>query len=885
MMRSGPPGAGQTRRIVKLTLKTKATALATALVVSSLAAIGYLEQRQLGHDYLTLMREQQDALAESVADDLADKLESHLTVLEHSGTVISAQAFANPVARQEFLSRVSAARPLFDGTGLISLEGDVIANEPPLPPGKKISIRDRDYFQRFLATGLSTISSPLQIRSGEGAAVLMLAPVRDADGKLIGAVAAGLHLQRANMLGQLAQSPVGRGGHFEVVTTGHAPVYVVHPDAAKLLTPVIADAANAANVVTRKPIRKVDWELRVVLPGAEVNAPVELATRRLAWQLSALGAAAALIVWLGMHWLLRPLTALHRAIRTLRSSPGAELRLDTSGEDERGDLARDFEALMRELHRRQQEFAALSEASPLGVFRAETDGTISYVNETYLKQHGLARAASRDGWLQMVCPEKREQVWRGWLDVGRKNQPLSVMWRLTRADGRKLVLSLHTAPLVTNGSLEGHVGTVEDVTERVASEDALRRLNAIFDTTSDYVVQTDPRGNITYKNPAVRRLIGLGNDDPVHHRHVSEFNPPQTIERLAKVIVPAANAAGVWLGETTVYGANRREVPVSHLVIAHRDKAGRIEHYSAVMRDISAEVKAKHNLQRQTATLRSVAEAIPAFVAVVGADLRYRFVNGAFERWYGISRDRIVGHGMPELLGPTEYERSRPWVERVLAGETVNFEKHYPQRESASHLSISYVPLQLDNGTLDGFVSIGQDVTLHKQEAVRLLQLSQRDSLTGVLNRSGFEDYLERALKGGGGASLALLYIDLDHFKSVNDQHGHAVGDQLLRLFAQRLRSLVRPSDAVARLGGDEFAVVLPGVRQRANAQMVAEKVIVAARQPFDVGTMVVNIGASVGVAFGVDPAIGWHDLMTRADTMLYQAKQAGRGRQAGALH
>jgi diguanylate cyclase (GGDEF)-like protein len=240
---------------------------------------------------------------------------------------------------------------------------------------------------------------------------------------------------------------------------------------------------------------------------------------------------------------------------------------------------------------------------------------------------------------------------------------------------------------------------------------------------------------------------------------------------------------------------------------------------------------------------------------------------------------------MIDVLGPHEFARSRPWAERVLAGETVNFEKHYPHRPSASHLSISYVPLWLNDGTQDGFVSIGQDITRHKQEAVRLLQLSQRDTLTGLLNRAGFEDFLERVLGDGGGSTVALLYVDLDHFKSVNDDHGHAAGDQLLKAFAQRLRTLVRPTDAVARLGGDEFAVVLPGVRQRGNAQSVADKVIAAARQPFDLGAVQVTIGASVGVAYGVDPAVGWHDLLTRADTMLYQAKQGGRGRQAGALH
>lgn len=92
----------------------------------------------------------------------------------------------------------------------------------------------------------------------------------------------------------------------------------------------------------------------------------------------------------------------------------------------------------------------------------------------------------------------------------------------------------------------------------------------------------------------------------------------------------------------------------------------------------------------------------------------------------------------------------------------------------------------------------------------------------------------------------------------------------------------MRPTDAVARLGGDEFAIVLSGVRERANAHTVADKIIAAAHAPFEVGSLHLAIGASVGVAFGVDPALGWRDLIARADAMLYRAKKAGRGRQAG---
>jgi diguanylate cyclase (GGDEF)-like protein/PAS domain S-box-containing protein len=754
--------APETQEIVKLTLKSKASALAAGIVVTWLAAVGLLERPRLERDILNIVREQQQALAETVAEDLADKLETHLKVLEQSATLLSPATLLDAAARQDFLHRVSAARQLFDSLGITSADGEVIAIEPSQLPPTRFSIRDRDYFQRLLATGQSVVSPPLQPRSGTGATVLMLAPVRNAEGRLIATVAGTLHLQRANVLGQLAQSPVGRTGHFEIVTTVGTPVYVVHPDADKLLAPAAPASADSTDVVTTRPVRGVDWELRAVLPAAEAAAPVQDALRRLLGQLLVLGVAIAACIWLAMHWLLRPLSALQTAIHELRESPGAELRLPTEGDDELAEVTREFEALVHDSRRRQAELEAVMGASPLGIFRAGLDGQTNYVNDAYLQQFGVARHDAARGWLERMHPAAREEFWHAWCAAVRQRAPVRKVIQIRHPDGRKAMLSVRSAPLVIDGQLEGHVGTIADITERVEAE--------------------------------------------------------------------------------------------------------------------------KH-LQRQTATLRSVAEAIPAFVAVVGPDLRYRFVNLAFENWFGIQRERIVGRAMIDVLGPHEFARSRPWAERVLAGETINFEKHFPHRPSASHLSISYVPLWLNDGTQDGFVSIGQDITRHKQEAVRLLQLSQRDTLTGLLNRAGFEDFLERVLGDGGGPTLALLYVDLDHFKAVNDEHGHAAGDQLLKAFAQRLRTLVRPTDAVARLGGDEFAVVLPGVRQRGNAQAVADKVIAAAKQPFDIGPIRVTVGASVGVAFGVDPAVGWHDLLTRADTMLYQAKQGGRGRQAGALH
>ncbi len=298
--------------------------------------------------------------------------------------------------------------------------------------------------------------------------------------------------------------------------------------------------------------------------------------------------------------------------------------------------------------------------------------------------------------------------------------------------------------------------------------------------------------------------------------------------------------------------------------------------------DITQRSASERALRERTATLRSVTEAIPASVAVVGRDQCYRFVNTAFERWAGARRDQIIGRNLSQVMSATDFERSLPWIERALAGESVQFERGYQRLGSASHIAVSYIPLWKDDGTVDGFVGVLQDISQHKREEVRLLQLAQRDALTGLLNRAGFEQQMAYAVKSGEGNAMALLYIDLDHFKPVNDQFGHPAGDQVLQQFAQRVTTLVRPSDAVARLGGDEFAILLIGMRDDAKAHAVAQKVIGAATEPFEVDGKLLCIGASVGVAMGLDASAGWPDLVARADARLYEAKNAGRGRIAG---
>lgn len=425
-------------------------------------------------------------------------------------------------------------------------------------------------------------------------------------------------------------------------------------------------------------------------------------------------------------------------------------------------------------------------------------------------------------------------------------------------------------------------GAFQDITERRATEQTRQEVAAIFENTSDFVIQADRQRRVRYMNPAAAQAMlgrawAAGEGLSFH-----ELLPASTQKQFAEVIVPALQARGTWVGQSMACLADQSEVPVSHLVIAHRDDHGQIERYSLILRDISTLVAAQLERERQARTLRSVADAMPSTVAVVNRQGRYVFVNQAFERLVGRPAEFILGRTAREVVGDREFERRWPWIQQALAGEAVRFEIEDDHATGQRNTAVDYLPLKTPTGEPDGFVAVGQDITQAKQEQARLQWMSQTDPLTRLLNRAGFEQRLKNHLDTHEGEPLTLFYIDLDRFKPVNDTHGHAVGDELLKLVAKRLMRLVRPSDTVARLGGDEFAVALAGMGNAAQAERVAQAIVDAMRRPFRINdSLTVSIGASVGAALGTAVPGQWHAMLARADEMLYQAKSAGRDRLA----
>lgn len=287
-------------------------------------------------------------------------------------------------------------------------------------------------------------------------------------------------------------------------------------------------------------------------------------------------------------------------------------------------------------------------------------------------------------------------------------------------------------------------------------------------------------------------------------------------------------------------------------------------------------------LQQEWLTLLETALASTGnAVFITGGDGRILWCNEAFNRLSGYATADVVGK-TPQLFrsgdhGQAFYDDLWATIRsgKVWRGEVVNC------RPDGSRYTINQVitPLQDANGKVSHYVAIIEDISERKANEARIEHMANYDSLTELPNRNLFFDRLAVALAQArrSGRPGALLYFDLDRFKPVNDRLGHAAGDKLLKAVADRVGAQMRASDTFGRLAGDEFAVILPDASRHEDAAHVAEKILAAVDQPFDIDGQQVEIGASIGIA--VIPADGAsaEEVLKAADEAMYQAKAAGR--------
>ncbi|WP_404385664.1 diguanylate cyclase domain-containing protein [Caenispirillum salinarum] len=291
----------------------------------------------------------------------------------------------------------------------------------------------------------------------------------------------------------------------------------------------------------------------------------------------------------------------------------------------------------------------------------------------------------------------------------------------------------------------------------------------------------------------------------------------------------------------------------------------------------------RHRTRKQLLLAEAAFKCTDTGIMVMDAGWRVIRVNPAFTRVTGYQPDEVIGH-KPQVLSSGVHDTE--FYDDLWASLDANgaWEGEIWNRRKNGEVYPEWLRINAvagEQGGITGYVAILSDITHRKKAETELLRQATRDPLTGLANRQLFMHVLEDSVERASSMerACAVLFIDLDGFKEVNDRWDHAVGDELLKEVARRLRGTVRVSDEVARLGGDEFTVVLTEVRETQDAARVAEKIVAAVAEPYTLSAGEAEVSASVGIAVYPADATAAEDLVRCADQAMYSAKRAGKNR------
>jgi diguanylate cyclase (GGDEF)-like protein/PAS domain S-box-containing protein len=533
----------------------------------------------------------------------------------------------------------------------------------------------------------------------------------------------------------------------------------------------------------------------------------------------------------------------------------------------------------------RERFERLFRASPLPIaISGVDDGAVIDVNDAWANTYGYAREeilgqnfVALGLWIDLDARRRVREILR----AGGALRNFECRWRKKSGEIADVLMS---AEVVELGGERVMLSNGIDVTDQRRADAAMRETQARFVK----IFQSSPV-------PVVISRLEDGRYLEVNDAWLAWFGYSRDA-----ALATTSTDLGVWMSAT-----DREELvrmvrgghPVRNLETRLRKRSGEVAEVllsaepielggeqcivTSVM-DITERKLAERQLRESERRFRDFAEAAGEYVWELDVDGRYTYVSRRVEQVLGYAPEELLGRRPIEFMPAGEAERVRDWLAEVSRNREAfrNFEHRSMSRTGSQVWQlVSGVPILDAEGRFVGLRGTALDVTERKQSEARIAELATRDPLTGLPNRLLLSDRLARGITNAQreGASLAIMFIDLDHFKRVNDTLGHEVGDGLLREVAKRIGGLLRKGDTLARLGGDEFVVVLEGLKTAEDAGQVAQKIINVLSQPFEVAGHTLNTAGSIGIAICPTDGADATTLMRHADTAMYVAKSSGR--------
>lgn len=528
----------------------------------------------------------------------------------------------------------------------------------------------------------------------------------------------------------------------------------------------------------------------------------------------------------------------------------------------------------------EERYRELFENAYDGIYTVDAEGRITDVNRVLERLFGVPRDDLIGRRIQdFVAPESLPVVReRGLIAARGARSSAQMELDILALNGEHVPVEVNSRAIFRDDVFVGTQGIVRDMRDRLAAERAVqeseRRYRDLFQNALDFIYSVDEHGKILDVNPAMAEALGMTQGAMIG-RHISEFSTAESHDVAKRNSVYASGGERDSADfEVEFVRANGTVVPVEvHARGVY--SGGQLVSVQSIARDISDRRAAEE-------LLGTIARNSPAAMYITSGGI-LRYVNPTFEEVSGYSADELVGvSANVKLMLEDDRDAANADIIAMLRDphNAPRAEFRVRRKDGAIRwfeVAASSIVFEGERAMLGSCI----DVTERKAAERQLEIQANEDVLTGLANRRQFTHQLERAVarNRAGGPLLAVMFLDLDDFKAVNDQYGHAAGDQLLVQVGNRLRTCVRPSDLVARLGGDEFTILLEGVATAAEAREIAHRIVSALGAPFPLEGTLVTVGASVGITFGTSPGVDASELLRQADTALYEAKAEGKGR------
>jgi diguanylate cyclase (GGDEF)-like protein/PAS domain S-box-containing protein len=449
-------------------------------------------------------------------------------------------------------------------------------------------------------------------------------------------------------------------------------------------------------------------------------------------------------------------------------------------------------------------------------------------------------------------------------------------------NGAPLRLRIHAAPLYDDfGQLLGAIGSASDVSEYRRAEEALRQserqLRLVLEQLPAVVWTTDETLRCRSVDGAGLRLLGLSPEQIVGRTPAEVFGWGDVLAHMSSRAL-----AGDSVAREGRRGGRIWQTKMEPL----REHTGAIVGVLALALDVTDLRKSQQALLDERERAQATLESIGDGVITTDTSARVTYMNPAAEALCGLARAEAYGQCVSNVFRPIEPETGRPLADPV--DEALRDAKvvHLPVGSHLRRRDGEIIPIDGRSaalrdaaGRLAGTVLVFQDISAAQAMAARLTHQATHDALTGLPNRTLLMDRLNQSLMHATrtGGRIAVMFLDVDRFKQINDTLGHAVGDELLKQIAQRLRGCVRRADTVSRQGGDEFIVLLADAGEPMELSDLAEKIVSRLAGPYAVDDYELHLSASLGISVFPEDGADAETLLKHADIAMYHAKQNGR--------